>query len=818
MKTALVRQLCLAIVFVSGGWAQIVPDRYIVELANEPVAGRIASHGRHANQIEAARNREDVRLEQSRTKAAVEREGGEVFDSVDTVINALMVRMPASEAAKLEGIPGVKRVHPVREFKLLLDRAVVVHKIGEAWNLIGLDHAGAGMKIALIDTGIDNTHPGFQDPSLAVPAGFPKVNKDTDKTYTNSKVIVARSYPQFLKTDPDTSARDRQGHGTATAMAAAGVLNSGPLATIRGVAPKAYLGNYKVFGSPGVNDTAPEDAILKAIDDAVADGMDVINLSLGDAVAVVLTEDLEAISIKRATNMGAIVVVAAGNSGPDPHTIGSPGGAPAAISVGASLNDRSFNAVATVGSTRYVAIPGSGPAPAQPLSAAIKDVTALGDDGLACSPFAAGSLKGKIAFVLRGTCFFTDKIANIVAGGAVGALVYTDEARPDAIVMSVGSATLPAMMVSNGDGVRIKQQLAKASATATLDFTLQPTAVDPDKLADFSAQGPDVDGSIKPDLVAVGTNVYTATQKFDTKGDVYDPSGYALVDGTSLSSPIVAGAAAMLKAARPGLTVAQYRSLLINTASPGFISPGVPARVQQAGAGSLDMNAVLKATGAVSPTSFSFGIGTGGIQQTQTLTISNVGAAPETFTIFVAERGMPTVPIPAGSRTEMLLQTSGQQPSVTVSTHSLTLNAGGTATVTVSITGFGLAAGAYEGFIHVMGTNSGVDQRVPYWYGVGSTTPARITILSTASSPAPGSISTDAALFRVTDINGITVPGVSPKATVVSGGGSVRSIVNDSSFYPGIFSLNVKLGPTAGSNVFRVQVGNLTQDVTLVSK
>jgi minor extracellular serine protease Vpr len=820
MKSARKRHLWLAIVFVSGSWAGIVPDRYIVELDDEPVAGRMASHGQHVNQLEAARHRVDVRLQQSQTKAALEQQGAEVLDSLDTVLNALMVRMPASEAAKLARVPGVKSVHPVREFKLLLDRAVVVHKIADAWNVIGLDQAGAGMKIALIDTGIDNTHPGFQDPSLTIPAGFPKVNKDTDKTYTNQKVIVARSYAQFLTAEPDPSARDRQGHGTATAMAAAGVLNSGPLATIRGVAPKAYLGNYKVFGSPGVNDNAPEDAILKAIDDAVADGMDVINLSLGDAVASVLPEDLEAISIQRATNMGAIVVVAAGNSGPDPHTIGSPGGAPAAISVGASLNDRSFNAGVTVGGSRYVAIPGSGPAPAQPVSAPIKDVTTLGDDGLACSPMAAGSLQGSIAFVLRGTCLFSDKIANVAAGGAVGALVYTDETRPDAIVMSVGSATLPAMMVSYGDGISIKQHLAKASreSAATLDFTLQPTAVDPDKLADFSAQGPDVNGSIKPDLVAVGTNVYTATQKFDTKGDVYDPSGYALVDGTSLSSPIVAGAAALLKAARPGLTVAQYRSLLINSASQGFLSPGVPARVQQAGAGSLDMNAVLKATGAVSPTSFSFGIGTGSIQQSQTLTIANVGTAPETFTLFVAERGMPTVPVPAGSRTETLLQTSGQQPHVTISTHSLTVNAGATATVTVSMTAFGLPAGAYEGFVHILGTNSGVDQRVPYWYGVGSTTPARITILSTATTPAPGSLTNDAAFFRITDVSGITVPGMKPHATVVSGGGSVRGIVSDDSFLPGIFSLNVRLGPTAGSNVFRIQVGNLTQDVTVVSK
>src|SRR6185295_17953200 len=109
-----------------------------------------------------------------------------------------------------------------------------------------------------------------------------------------------RSYSSlFASTDPDPSARDHIGHGTSTAMAAAGVLNAGPLATIRGVAPKAYLGSYKVFGSPGVNDGASEDAILKALDDAVADGMDVINVSLGDALAENLEADLETLAIQR---------------------------------------------------------------------------------------------------------------------------------------------------------------------------------------------------------------------------------------------------------------------------------------------------------------------------------------------------------------------------------------------------------------------------------------------------------------------------------------------------------------------------------------
>jgi hypothetical protein len=574
-----------------------------------------------------------------------------------------------------------------------------------------------------------------------------------------------------------------------------------------------------VFGSPGVNDTATEDAIIKALDDAAKDGMDVINLSLGDPVAVPLGDDLEDVAIANVASLGAIVVVAGGNSGPDLHTIGSPASALGAISVGASLNDRRFAATATTGGARHIATPGSGPAPAKALTARLKDVTTLGDNGLACKPFAANSLKGDIALILRGTCFFTDKIANVVAGGAVGALIYTDQARPDAITMDVGAQTLPAMMVSYADGITIKNQLAAHnSETATLDFSRQAFSVDPDKLADFSAKGPNVDGSIKPDMVAVGMYVYTAAQKFDAKGDLYDASGYSLVDGTSFSAPIVAGGAALLKEARPGLTVAQYRSLLVNTAAPAFLQPGVPARVQEAGAGMLDMSAALRASGALAPSSLAFGVGGVNVQASLRLTISNVSAASETFTIFATGRDAPTGPVPPGSRTAEVLATSGKEPVVTVSTHGLTLNAGTSADITVGMTAFGLPAGAYEGFIHVMGANSGVDERVPYWYGVASPIPAHITVLQTVNSPKAGTFNQDAVLFRVTDANGMTVVGANPTATVVDGGGTVGGINNHDAFLPGVFGLNVTLGSAAGTNDFEIRVSTLKQTVTIVGQ
>lgn len=798
------RRLWLGLVFLTTTVAGVVPGRYIVELTGAPAAERLATNERAPDRADVERMRATVRSEQAAVKLAIQQAGGQVVDSVDVVANALFVRMPASEAGKLAALPGVKRVHPVRLFKPVLDHAVVVHKINEAWNQIGLDKAGAGMKIAIIDTGIENTHPAFQDPSLAVPKGFPQTDTHADLAFTNNKVIVARSYVYLLNPDPDQSARDHIGHGTSVAMAAAGVLNAGPLATIRGVAPVAYLGNYKVFGSPGVNDSASEEAVVKAIEDAVTDGMDVLNLSLGTPIAVIFADDLEDIVIHNATSLGHIVVVAAGNAGPDPQTIGSPATAPSAITAGGSVNNRTFNSSVTVGQTQYQSTPGTGPTPTNNLEATIVDITAFDSDGLACSPLPANSLHGDIGLILRGTCDFSVKLANAQAAGAVGAVVYTSQTQPQAITMDVGSATLPAMMVSFHDGASIKTKLDGGSKfQATLNFTLRAFSVNPEQLASFSSTGPNVDSSIKPDLVAVGEYVYTAAETTDPNGEVYSPSGYAFVDGTSYSTPIVSGSAALIKSARPGLSLNAYRSLLINSADQGYLQPGVPASVQQAGAGMLDVYSALHASGAISPTAVAFGTGNGNVQSSSTLTITNVSTATETFEISVTQSN-------SGN--------SGAQPDVTVSTNSLTINASSKGHVTVTMSGAGLPPGAYEGFILVAGKHSGVTERVPYWYGVGSDVPARITILGGITSGSPSAVVSDAAVFRITDAAGINVPNLQPAATVIDGGGTVIGIASESEYSPGVFSLTVTLGPTAGANDYQIQVGNLTQTVTITSQ
>ena len=513
------------------------------------------------------------------------------------------------------------------------------------------------------------------------------------------------------------------------------------------------------------------------------------------------------------------MVVAAGNSGPDLHTIGSPASAPAAITVGASFNDREFGGSVNAGGKSYFAIPGSAQAPTQAITTGLKDTAALESDGLACSAFPAGSLQGKIAFILRGTCFFVDKINNVQAAGAVAALIYTDATRPDPIPMDVGSATLPAIMVSYPDGADIKQRLAASpQMSTTLDFTIAARSVSSDRLADFTAKGPNVDNSIKPDLVAVGTYVYTAAQKTNSKGDLYSADGYSVVGGTSFSSPIVSGAAALLKSARPGLKVAEYRSLIINSAASISLKSGFTAHLQEAGAGNLNMLAALHATSAEAPTSISFGVGAADVQKSSTLTITNVGSAPETFTLWSTTRDAPLGFVAPDSRTAETIEISGKTPAVTLSTNLITLNPGASTGVTVELTGFGLSPGSHDSFIHILGAKSGVEARVPVWYGVPSDVPANITILNVKDKPSPGSFNTDAAFFRVTDAGGLTVPNASPKATVVSGGGSVQGIVNRDGIFPGVFGLSVRLGPTAGSNVFRIQAGDVTKEVTIVSQ
>ncbi|MBI4457216.1 MAG: S8 family serine peptidase [Acidobacteria bacterium] len=773
--------------------AEVLSGRYIVELSEHPAARYLSKRGGE----NAPERRAQIRTEQLQARQELQRLGAEVVDAVETVANALIVHVPDAKAPLLASIPGVVRVHPVRRIKPLLDHALPLHKVPDAWAQIGgIDSAGAGIKIGILDTGIDSTHPGFQDDSLPVPDGFPRVNGDSDVVWTNHKVIVARNYGYLLNPRDPTSAGDHNGHGTAVAMAAAGVPNTGPFGVIAGVAPKAYLGNYKVFLGTRIDELLSDDAVmLKALDDAVADGMDAVNMSFGDLLARRPVEDILDEAVEEAAMAGVLVVVAAGNEGSNPNTINSPGTTASAITVGASVNDRIFAGSVTVeGSYSVPAIPGNGPDPMSSITGPLLDVSTLDPTGLACQDLPTESLSGRIAFILRGECFFEIKLNNAQEAGAVAAIVYTDAARPDPIIMDVRTATLPAVMVSHANGIQIKRQLeTTAQLSAALQFSIGPVPVDSNRLADFSSRGPNVDDTIKPDLLAVGTSVYTATQRLDSDSELFHETGYLDIDGTSFSSPLVAGAAAVLKAARPGLSFQQYRSLLINSASPFLLGSNEEARVQQAGAGLLNLASSLQGMVAAYPTSLSFGVGNASPDVVKDLIISNAGAASDTFTISISPRA------------------DGPAPSV--STDTFQLDPGSSANVTVRFSASSLNPGEYQGFLQIRAGQTEAQARIPYWYAVPSDVPDFLTILSANESATAGIVSRGAIIFRVTDSSGVALLNVEPLVTTISGDGAVIDVVALDSDIPGAWGVNLRLAP--GNNIFRIQVGDLQREVSI---
>ena len=254
------------------------------------------------------------------------------------VTNGVSVVLPRRSVPQLRSLPGVRDVVGGVAYAPRLDNSVAQIGAPSLWGDV-LQSQGAGMKIGIIDTGFDQSHPFFSPRGYTMPPGFPK----GQQAYTSAKVIVARAFPPPTPTSPNASKPfdPDESHGTHVAGIAAG--NAGTRApggrTLTGVAPRAYLGNYKALTVPtdsgfGLNGNSPE--LIAAIEAAVADGMDVINLSLGE-VEIEPTRDLVARALDAAAAAGVIAVAAAGNDLAEygRGSIISPGSAEAAITVGA---------------------------------------------------------------------------------------------------------------------------------------------------------------------------------------------------------------------------------------------------------------------------------------------------------------------------------------------------------------------------------------------------------------------------------------------------------------------------------------------------
>ena len=830
--------LLFLVVFAAFSQTRSHPADYALLLADPPVAR--TSPSRLALQSVAATARvQSLRTAQASVLTELARRKVTVRGSSQILVNAIFVSATRDTAAQLLAIPGVVHVVPLPRLKRDLNTALGMENVSAAWSALGgATNAGAGIKIGIIDSGIDQNHPGFIDPTLTPPAGFPK----GDPNFTNSKVIVARSYVAMdSDTDPtystpdDYSARDHSGHGTAIAMIAAGVQNTGPQATIQGIAPKAFLGNYKVFGSPGVNDYALFTAINQAVQDAITDAMDIVTLSLSEGNmpdwgpldvdpncgtgTTPAACDIYAQMVDSAVTAGLVVVASAGNDGALgelPHTLSSihtPGTAPSAITVGASVNAHSLYQMLKVTGTgvpsnSIQALYDDGPQLALPAALPIVDVATTGDNGQACSPLAANSLLYDVALIQRGTCTFSDKISNAQNAGALGVVLYMDAGTAPIFSPSGTNDTgIPALMISYADGVNLKNFLDdnSAGATALFDPTFTEVSSAPSSLWPASSRGPEIGTFtespyqtfvIKPEMVAVGAGIYTATQKYDPSGDTYNATGYAGVTGTSYAVPMVAGAVAMVKQMHPTWTPAQLKSAVVNTAGTQVVvtdTDGTVARVDAVGAGQLSAADALNVAATLNPATVEFGaLTTASVTNSITLNVTNVTASTATFT-FTVQQTEASSSVTAG-----------------VSPATLTLAAGQTNSVSVTLKGTLPPAGSYEGFVLVTG-GGGPTLRVPYQYLAGSGIVADVfPVYNGSFIGGPGDLGW-AIQPRAIDAYGVPVIGTPVTFSVASGGGAIGS-GDTQTFRYGIATAFVNLGTQLGLQTFNATIGGVTTE------
>ena len=591
----------------------------------------------------------------------------QVTGEFDITLNAVAVQLNGTALSMLQAAPMVERA----EYQGLyspaehgFDPDLTLFDAFDAWggasHAAGAATAGLGVKVAIIDTGIDTRHPCF--------------GSGTTNGGTNVKVLDAAVY--YNKNGvAGFSPADANGHGTHVAGTVACNFNiainmDGVVVPygMSGVAPAAKLGNFNVF--PGGVGNARSEDIMNALEDAFEKGYDVANMSLGGGSSGI--QDLLSMATDNADLGGMVVAVAAGNEGPGFNSISSPGLAPRALTAGA-VTVGHFIGVTVTDNTEtvdYAASVGQ----FGPTAAVTGTLAVVASNG--CSPLAALP-SNSIALIARGTCSFSTKIRNAQTAGAVGTIIRNSVPGPPISMAqdgTPGQPTIPGVMVTQADGVTLT---GKGGNSFTIDDALAYvySAAGDNVLAGFSNHGPtDVDFRIKPDVVAPGVNVLSS----QPIGTCTTAPCWAFFQGTSMATPHLAGLAALVKSKHSAWSSAQIRSAIVNTASAGTNLAGFTAggTANSIGAGLANSEAAVGASVALDPVSVSFGAVPSGSGQSDSRTIAVSSLAGSAATVEVAGETCSGVDFGASY-------------------------SAGTITVTMTA-GKGIAAGSCQGRLNVM--------------------------------------------------------------------------------------------------------------------
>lgn len=578
--------------------------------------------------------------------------------------NGVTINVPSwdkATAAALLDVPNVKAVYPEREYAPNLDVSHDFMGSAAMWaEAGGQANAGVGIKIAVLDTGIDPDHPFFDPTGFSYPAGFPK----GDSRYTNEKVIVARGYyrPDDPPVNPDPT--DYYGHGNGTGGIAAGNLSTTSVIsnafstitqTVSGMAPAAQLMNYQLFyTAQSGSQSAWTPEILMAIDDMVTDGADISNNSWGGVDNLNPTVDPIGIAFQNAVEAGVTVVKSAGNAGPEYHSLGDAMPQDLIIVGGNDFGRR-------VGASASVIAPGSPPptvtnmlaieaAFTPPLTGVLSDTYAYvgrtepaNFDG--CDPFTITTtqvISGNIALISRGACRFDAKVQHADDAGAVAVIIFNNVPASLPIVMGGDPRNIPAVMVGNEQGQAMVAWDAAHPDTAKVKIdpalTYIPDAALPDTMSSFSSRGPDLAQEMGVDVIAPGSAVWTSFSA---------TSGWGTVNGTSFSAPFAAGAAAVLKQLHPTWEPTDIRSAMMGTAKNQGIYKDY-AHTEQAGVldmggGRLQFDQMIDPGLVFDDPSLSFKQMMAGTSKTITVNATDVfsraAGTPFTYALAISETG-----------------------------------------------------------------------------------------------------------------------------------------------------------------------------------
>jgi len=536
------------------------------------------------------------------------------------LLNGFSIEAKYKDLNKIAEMPGVKSVQVANVYYPDMNYAKDMKtNIADIWKDYG--YKGEGMVVSIIDTGIDYNHKDMVISDSTTPSSIKLTNKNPKGPgrYFTEKVPYGYNFAddnQDVIPAPGTSP-----HG----MHVAGIVGANCQSEqeikenkgIRGIAPECQLLAMKVFTNKPGESGAYSDDIIAAIEDSVLHGADVINMSLGSTAAFQDMTDGEQTAVREATENGVVVVISAGNSQystapyklpdvKDTGLVGSPGLAHESIQVASFENNR-----ITSPGLDYTWDGGSNDKPVAYSQCSIDPVKALNDTngyevvycglGETSDDFAGKDLNGKIALIKRGACAFTTKQSNAKAAGAVGVIVYNDEARGDALVhmMEQDGLGIPALFIGNTDGAKIRNLIDK---NVRIKFNGKLTSiVNPNEgdMSDFTSWGPTPNLDFKPQITGVGGNIWSTIP--DNK--------YESMSGTSMASPYVAGCTAiimqhvnsMIKEGRlifenPDEKAEFVKALAINTAEVKMDKnhSEIPYSPRRQGAGLVDTEAAIK--------------------------------------------------------------------------------------------------------------------------------------------------------------------------------------------------------------------------------